>query len=653
MIQLLVEQGATARLLLLYTARPEFHGEWPLRAHHTQINLNRLSAREICTMVQEVAAREALSDETIATVVERTGGVPLFVEELTRAVLENGGVGLTERNIPVTLHDSLMARLDRLGRAKEVAQLAAVIGSEFSYELVEAVSSTPTNELQAALANLADAELIYARGIPPEATYQFKHALIRDAAYEALLKSRRKELHRLVAHTIDEKFPDMKEAHPEVLARHWTEAGEIEPAIAEWSRAGNAAEARKAFIEAQESLQQALALLNLLPESRERDSRELEIRQSLVSMLHMTRGWAAPETVVAAERAGILAEKSGGLGQLVGSMALRCLHSYAAGDLSIAGTLADQALELALREANPTVLGHLYTEQVLVRHMRGDLAGAEKYFTTGLEFFDDVVFRQHPTGVAISVFGTAGWNAWILGRADVARERMAKMMAAVNRANPHDLPWSDGHAAVLHGLARENEQAETLAARALELCEKHKFPNEAAYSRALLGAARAHLGRTAEGIALIREGMASLLGIGIRIGIIPCINSVAAAQKLDGAISDALDTIEQALQFNPAELIYRPETFTLRGELRLEQGLAELAAGDFAEAIALARMMGAKAWELRTTMSLARLLRDTDRRTEARSMLANIYNWFTEGFDTADLKDAKALLDELTPTGDE
>src|SRR6266849_6517323 len=207
LIHLLVEQGATARLLLLYTARPEFRAQWPLRAHHTQINLNRLSAREIRTMVQEVAAREALSDETIATVVERTGGVPLFVEELTRAVLENGGVGLTERNIPVTLHDSLMARLDRLGRAKEVAQLAAVIGSEFSYELVEAVSSTPTNELQAALANLADAELIYARGIPPEATYQFKHALIRDAAYEALLKSRRKELHRLVAHTIDEKFP--------------------------------------------------------------------------------------------------------------------------------------------------------------------------------------------------------------------------------------------------------------------------------------------------------------------------------------------------------------------------------------------------------------------------------------------------------------
>ena len=189
-------------------------------------------------MVGEVAAHKALSEETIAAVVERTGGVPLFVEELTRAVLESGDAKLTGREIPVTLHDSLMARLDRLGPAKEVAQVGAVIGGEFSYELLHAVHPIAEEDLQRALRNLADAELLYVRGIAPDATYQFKHALIRDAAYEALLKSRRKELHRLVARTIDEKFPALKEAQPEVLARHWTEAGETEPAIAEWSRAG-------------------------------------------------------------------------------------------------------------------------------------------------------------------------------------------------------------------------------------------------------------------------------------------------------------------------------------------------------------------------------------------------------------------------------
>src|SRR6202030_3188022 len=234
--------------------------------HHTQINLNRLSAGNVRTIVAQVAARIALSDETIATVVERTGGVPLFVEELTRAVLESGEAKLSGREIPATLHDSLMARLDRLGTAKEVIQIGAVIGSEFSYELLRAVHPIGEAELQAALRRLADAELLYVRGIAPDATYQFKHALIRDAAYEALLKSRRKEMHLMVARTIDEQFPALKEAHPEVLAHHWTEAGEIETAIAEWSRAGAIAQARNAFKEALENYRRAVALLNLLPE---------------------------------------------------------------------------------------------------------------------------------------------------------------------------------------------------------------------------------------------------------------------------------------------------------------------------------------------------------------------------------------------------
>jgi class 3 adenylate cyclase/tetratricopeptide (TPR) repeat protein len=278
LLQLLVEEGATARLLLLYTARPEFRAQWPARTHHTQITLNRLSARNVRTMVGEVAAQKALSEETVTTVLERTGGVPLFVEELTRAVLESGYAKLTDRQIPVTLHDSLMARLDRLGAAKEVAQVGSVIGSEFSYELLHAVSPASEEELQEALRKLADAELIYVHGIPPEANYTFKHALVRDAAYEALLRSRRKELHRLVARTVDENFPALKEAHPEILARHWTEAGETERAIVEWSRAGKAAETRYAFMEALESYQQALALLSLSPKSPERDRRESELR---------------------------------------------------------------------------------------------------------------------------------------------------------------------------------------------------------------------------------------------------------------------------------------------------------------------------------------------------------------------------------------
>jgi predicted ATPase len=264
---------------------------WPLRAHHTQINLNRLGVRDVRAMVAQVAASKALADDTVATVVERTGGIPLFVEELTRAVLESADAKLTGREIPATLHDSLMARLDRLGPAKEVAQVAAVIGREFSYELLHAVHLIAEEDLQRALRSLTDAELLYVRGIAPDTTYQFKHALIQDAAYEALLKSRRKELHLLVARTIDEKFPALKEAHPEVLARHWTEAGQAEPAIAEWSRAGKRATDRHAYREAEQNYRAALAALSMLPESSDRDTGELTLQVALGVVMEATQGW--------------------------------------------------------------------------------------------------------------------------------------------------------------------------------------------------------------------------------------------------------------------------------------------------------------------------------------------------------------------------
>jgi class 3 adenylate cyclase len=252
LVGLLAEQGVMAPLMLMCTARPEFHAQWPIRSHHTQITLNRLSASNVREMIALVAARNALASESVEAVIERTGGVPLFVEELTRAVLESGTVRPSAREIPVTLHDSLMARLDRLGPAKEVLQIAAVIGREFSYDLLHAVHPIADEDLKRALSTLTDAELIYVRGMAPDATYQFKHALIRDAAYYALLKSRRKDLHRLIAQTISEKFQALKAAQPELLAHNWTEAGETDRAIAEWSRAGEVAKARGAFKEALE-----------------------------------------------------------------------------------------------------------------------------------------------------------------------------------------------------------------------------------------------------------------------------------------------------------------------------------------------------------------------------------------------------------------
>jgi class 3 adenylate cyclase len=317
LIQLLVELGARTRLLLLYTARPEFRAPWPTRAHHTQINLSQLSASNVRTMVGEVAAQKTLSAETIATVVERTGGVPLFVEELTRAVLESGDARLSGREIPATLHDSLMARLDRLGPAKEVIQIAAVIGSEFSYELVHAVHPIAEEDFRSALRNLTDADLLYVRGIAPDARYQFKHALIRDAAYEALLKSRRKDLHGIVARTIDKRFTELKDAHPELLAHHWAEAGEAEPAISAWQKAGESALDGGALAEAEGHYRNALRLLDRMAESHSRDRSELRLQLALGEVLIVTKGYRSDEKVATFDRARKLAEKLGAVLELV------------------------------------------------------------------------------------------------------------------------------------------------------------------------------------------------------------------------------------------------------------------------------------------------------------------------------------------------
>ena len=645
--QTLVDQAATAPLMLLYTTRPEFRAPWPLRAHHAQITLNRLNDLDTREMVAGVVARAALAPDLIDTVVKRTDGVPLFAEELTRLILE-GDSRSVAREIPATLRDSLTARLDLLGPAKEVAQIAAVIGREFSFELLQAVGSMGETQLQSALNKLVDAELIYARGIAPEATYQFKHALIQDAAYEALLKSRRRELHHRVAQTIGERFAAVAEAQPEVLARHWTEAGQAEPAIAAWKKAGESAGARRAFKEAEEAYRQALAMLNRLPVSPERDGRELELQSALLLLLTATGGYTALEAAETGARVRVLAESSGNISQLVLQMTMTGAGAMSAGDLSAFNVLADQKLDFARRDGNPTSLGLAHMDQVVARHWRGDLAGAEEYFALGRSYFDAPSFRQIPAAAG-QTFGIASYNAWMLGLADTARKRVRQTTAAARENDsPYDLAFGQSLTAWLHIYLKESEEAESLASQSVALSEHHGFAQFAPYTRIVLGYARAQLGRANEGVTLMRQGLSRLAEMGARIHITSCLSWLAEAQGLDDATAGALATIEDALQANPDEIVLRPEAFRVRGELKLKLGETQRAEADFREAIALAQKMSAKAWELRATSSLARLLRDTNRRDEARTVLAEIYNWFTEGFDTADLKDAKALLEELS-----
>jgi class 3 adenylate cyclase/tetratricopeptide (TPR) repeat protein len=647
LIQLLVEQSINSQLLLLYTARPEFRSEWPSRAHHTQITLDRLSPGQTCAMVARLAGPETLADDIVAAVVARTDGVPLFVEELTLTVLENGKTKLSAHEIPVTLHDSLMARLDRLGPARETLQVAAILGNVFNYELLRAIYPLEEDELQRHLRTLTDTELLYVRGLPPDASYQFKHALIRDAAYLALLKSQRKEWHWLVAQTIDEKFPALRESHPELLAQHWTEAAEAEKAVAEWSRAADIARARNAFREAQESYRHALHLLDLMPNSSELNLCELQLQLGLATTLAVMKGWSAPETADAYKRVAALAEKSGNLGQVAFSMVLQGYTTHVSGEYSAASALADQALELAIRDGDRTLLAHVHVLQLMSHYNRGDLAGAEKYFNEGLALFEDPGVRSYPAG-SVAPLAYASVVAWMLGRIDVARTRMAKMTSAVDPKNLHDLAFSGFSQASLHIFLREFDQAEAVAARALEISEKNQFPYETALCGCALGLARARLGHASEGVALIRRGISGMEAIGSKVGLSGFTWSLAQAQKADGAIMDALSTVDRALHMNPDENAFRPGALTFRGELRFELGQPELAEQGFLAAIALAKGMGARVFELRATMSLARLLASRGRRDEAQTMLADIYNGFSEGFDTADLTEAKAMLQELS-----
>jgi predicted ATPase/class 3 adenylate cyclase len=650
LIQLLVEQGANAPALLLYTARPEFQAQWPLRSHHTQVTLNRLSVRDIHLMVREVAAQKALSNENVATVIERTGGVPLFVEELTRAVLESGDGALIGRSIPVTLYDSLMARLDRLGPAREVAQVGAVIGAEFSYEMLHAIHPVPESKLQSSLRSLTDAELLYARGIAPEASYQFKHALIRDAAYEALLKSRRKELHRSVANAIDTKFTAIKENQPEVLARHWTEAGDSEQAITAWQKAGDGAAERRAYREAEQHYRNGLAILQTSPESAARDRRELPLQLALGNVMQATHGWSSSGTEEIYARARLLAERGG-------SESLEVLHGLQVtaatrGELRSALALADQMMVMTRGIVNSSALCRANYAQAATRHFIGELAEARQYFREAIDHYreEDFLGATQDPGVSARMF--AGHNEWHLGYPDRGLSYWDEALSMARRLNNQAaMAFVLATGSLIHDLRGDFRRALMAAKEAAKLGTDLGFPLLSTIGKFRRAHALVRLGEAGDAVAQLQESLAEFTAANFYLTRDSILSYLAEAQVSVGAIVDASATVEQALETNSDSLLWKPDLLRLRGELRLKtdgQSSLELAEQDFRKAIELTQRMMAKSFELRATTSLARLLRDTGRRDEARRMLGEIYNWFTEGFDTLDLRDAKALLEELS-----
>ena len=668
-----IERIASLPVLLLATFRPEFAPPWSGLPQATALTLARLDRRAGAEMVERIAGNAALSSEAAAEIVERADGVPLFVEELTRAVLEAGGRGAeVERTlasaispsaaVPAALHAPLMARLDRLGQApKEIAQIAAAIGREFSYELLAPVAERGERELLDALARLADAGLVFSRGNPPHATYLFKHALVRDAAYGSLLRRRREELHARIAAVLEADFADRVAAEPELLARHLTEAALLEKAVPYWQRAGERATERSANREAVAHLKRGIEILARLPESRERDEQELLLQFALVGPLTASEGYASAALERAASRAVALggrisAELPAQLQAVWARGRLANFHMFR-GELRTVLALAEEALALAERLGDPLILGHVrYIMALLHRHL-ADLAAARRHLEAGLALYDPERDRaeaaRYGFDTCTACHAVLGWVFWDQGYPDQALRHAEEAIAAA-RAASH--PLSDAFAlsfaAMLHQLRGEVALCRERAEAALALATEQLLPYWAAHAMVLGGWALVKQGQAEEGLPRLRAGLDAGRATGSKVRGPQWLALLAEAYLEVGRIEEGISAVREALAEveETAARYYEPELDRLEGELVLASNEPDESGAEasFRKAITIARAQQAKAFELRAALSLARLWRRQGRRDAARDLLAPVYGWFTEGFDTADLMDAKALLDKFS-----
>jgi TOMM system kinase/cyclase fusion protein len=667
-LSLLVDQGPTARILALLTFRPGFNPPWTGRSHLTQVTLNRLPRRQAAEMTGRVAGDKALPAEVVEQVVAKTDGVPLFVEELTKMVLESGLLQEREERyelsgplprlaIPTTLHDSLMARLDRLATVKAMAQLGATLGREFAYELLQAVSAWDEGTLQQGLQQLVATEFLYQQGVPPQATYRFKHALIQDAAYQSLLKSTRQQHHQRIARVLESQFPETGETQPELLAQHYTEAGLTEQALGYWQRAGQRALARSANAEAIRHLTTGLALLTALPDTPARAAQELQLRTTLGPALMATQGYASPEAGHTYARARALAQEVEETPQLAQVFFGLWVFYHARAEHSIGRELSEQFLTLAHRVQDPALLlvGHQMVGQSV--YCLGELAHARELFEQALTYYDPQQHRAlallYGTDPIVASLAWLSFTLWLLGYPDQAQQQnRAALTLAHELGHSLTLGSALAWAAFFYRLRGEGQATYEQAEAAVRLSTDQGLPFRVAMGTILRGWALAALGKGEEGVAQLRQGLEGWRATGAAISWSYYLGSLADAYARGPHAGEGLAVLFEALTCvdKTGERYAEAELHRLKGDLLLKQTVPDAHQAEvcFQQALAIARRQQAKSWELRAAMSLGRLWQQEGKRHDARELLAPIYSWFTEGFDTADLQDAKALLETLS-----
>jgi class 3 adenylate cyclase/predicted ATPase len=668
LLDLEVERVARLPVLMVVTFRSEFQPPWTGQAHVTALSLNRLGQREGEALIAQMSGGNRLPREIVSEIVERTDGVPLFVEELTKAVLETIGdhdvggavaaAAPVKLKVPATLHASLMARLDRLGPvAKEITQIGAAIGRNFSYTLLQMITDRAGSEVQNALERLADAGLVFRRGSPPDAVFLFKHALVQDVAYSTLLRSQRQRLHGRIAESLANTFPETVATRPEVLARHCTEAGFNDRAIDYWSMAGDVAVQRGSNREAIEHLRRALSLTETQADTVARSRKELSILSQLGPALMSVHGWPAPDVGAAFERAREVARKLESSVDLAPPLVGMWLFNTSRGRFAQAEEISDELFKIARDLNDRDIRLQAHHAAWPTRWLCGKLADAIEHITAGLDLYDEARHARHrfvylghdPAVCALSIGATVRWT---LGQPEygMRMERDALELARRLQHVPslaHGL-WFVGEAQVARGdVAAAMATAEELFA----LCDEHRLPQPRATALMFLGWALTHIGDVPEGIRRLEDGLHTWHRLGARSHL-PRATCLLAEGYLKGRrYAESMEQLELALA--AAEEIEDqwcvPRMHILRAELlqHLGCGEADKAAEALQLAIAVARAHGARGWELRASTSLARLWLDQGKRTEARDLLAPVYGWFTEGFDTPDLKEAKTLLGAL------
>lgn len=677
-LDLLVDRIQNFRILLLLTCRPEFQPSWNAQSHITTLTLNRLSRQLRAAMVEHVAGAMPIPEEVIKEITLKTDGVPLFVEELTKAVLESNILSekdgryvlsgpLRPLAIPATLNDSLMARLDRMASYKEVAQIGATIGREFSYGLLREVAESPISHLNLSLRKLEEADLIIRRGHPLQATYVFKHALVQDAAYSTLLHRDRRKLHAKIAAVLVENYPEKAEREPELLAHHFTEAGQSEPAVRFWLKAGKRAAKTRANLEAIAHLRRGLEVLEGSPNLPDRDSTELELRIALGVLLIAARGYAVREVEDNYMRALELSQKLDDNQIIFQATRGLWVCYFIRADLHKAYELSLTLLKLAEladhgepSDGRRQGTGHLIEAHRAVGmtlFWRARFAESRDYLERGIGLYDmklhGVLSEIHGIDPGIVSLTYLGYVMWFLGNSDQAREYTNQALCnAEKMRHPFTLAFASIFRAYVCQHLRNVEGTREYANRAMAISVEHGFLFWKYQATMLGGWARAELGQAKEGLNQIRAGLdayeeteSKLASPWFRILLADAYVRAGRQDAALLALDEAFVMIERT-----GERSFLAEIYRLQGQIGLiDRGAkAELAAEHcFQRSLEISRKQGALAWELRTSVSLARLWRDAGRRRDAAELLAPICGRFKQGFDTLDVKEALELLGEL------